>query len=352
MNNSKLLLDMNIEELTELVVSFGEPKFRAKQLFEWLYKGADLDEMTNMPKSLIDKLRSSGYRAKGVEIIKELRSEKDGTVKYLYSLYDGNVIEGVLMRYKYGNTICVSTQVGCRMNCAFCASGLDGLVRDLSAGEILGQVIAVNKENAQDDARGVTNIVLMGSGEPLDNYDNVCKFLTLVSDERGLNISKRNVSLSTCGLCDRIRQLADDGYSPTMTISLHAPNDDMRKEIMPIAKKYSIKDIIDAVKYYFDKTGRRIIFEYSMINGKNDTEDCARQLARVVKGLSCHINLIPLNYVKERGLDGSNKKNIYRFQALLESQGISVTVRRSMGSDIEGACGQLRRKVFNKNDNI
>lgn len=352
MNNSKLLLDMNIEELTELVVSFGEPKFRAKQLFEWLYKGADLDEMTNMPKSLIDKLRSSGYRAKGVEIIKELRSEKDGTVKYLYSLYDGNVIEGVLMRYKYGNTICVSTQVGCRMNCAFCASGLDGLVRDLSAGEILGQVIAVNKENAQDDARGVTNIVLMGSGEPLDNYDNVCKFLTLVSDERGLNISKRNVSISTCGLCDRIRQLADDGYSPTMTISLHAPNDDMRKEIMPIAKKYSIKDIIDAVKYYFDKTGRRIIFEYSMINGKNDTEDCARQLARVVKGLSCHINLIPLNYVKERGLDGSNKKNIYRFQALLESQGISVTVRRSMGSDIEGACGQLRRKVLNKNDNI
>lgn len=343
---------MNIEELTELLSSFGEPKFRAKQLYEWLIKGADFDEMTNMPKSLIEKLKAQGYRANGVEIIKELRSQKDGTVKYLYSLYDGNVIEGVLMKYKYGNTICVSTQVGCRMNCAFCASGLDGLVRDLSAGEILGQVVAVNKENRNDETRGVTNIVLMGSGEPLDNYDNVCRFLTLVSDEKGLNISKRNVSLSTCGLCDRIRQLVDDGYSPTMTISLHATNDEMRKEIMPIAKKYSIKDIIDAVKYYFDKTGRRIIFEYSMINGKNDTEDCARQLIKVVKGLSCHINLIPLNYVKERGLDGSNKKNIYRFQALLESQGISVTVRRSMGSDIEGACGQLRRKVLKKDDDL
>ncbi|MDE6870186.1 MAG: 23S rRNA (adenine(2503)-C(2))-methyltransferase RlmN, partial [Clostridia bacterium] len=271
--------------------------------------------------------------------------------KYLYKLCDGNIIEGVLMKYKYGNTLCVSTQVGCRMNCAFCASGLDGLIRNLTAGEILGQVIAVNARNAIGEDRGVTNIVLMGSGEPLDNYDNVCKFLTLVSDEKGLNISKRNISLSTCGLCDRIRQLADDGYSPTMTISLHAPNDEMRKEIMPIAKKYSIADIIKAVKYYFEKTGRRIIFEYSMIAGKNDTEDCARQLAGVVKGLACHINLIPLNYVKERGLDGSNKKNIYRFMSVLEKQGVSVTVRRSMGSDIDGACGQLRRKVVNNEDN-
>ena len=344
--DSKLLADFNIEELEVLVEKIRQPKFRAKQLYEWINKGASFEGMKNVPKSMLEDLEKDGYYPQGIEIVKALKSSLDGTVKYLYKLRDGNIIEGVLMKYKYGNTLCVSTQVGCRMNCAFCASGLDGLIRNLSAGEILGQVVAVNRENAVDNERSVTNIVLMGSGEPLDNYDNVCKFLALVSDERGLNLSKRNVSLSTCGLCDKIIRLADDGFSPTMTISLHAPNDEMRREIMPIAKKYSISDIIKAVKYYFDKTGRRIIFEYSMIVGKNDTEDCARQLADVVKGLACHINLIPLNYVKERGLGGSSKKSIYRFMAQLEKQGISVTVRRSMGGDIEGACGQLRRKVL------
>lgn len=348
--NDVLLADKSLEELEEIAISLGEKKFRASQLYKWVAKGVSYDGMKNLPKSFTDKLAEAGYRARGVEIYGEYKSKLDGTVKYLYELADGNIVEGVLMRYKYGNTLCVSTQVGCRMNCSFCASGLDGLIRNLTAGEILGQVIAVNALNVTDVERGVTNIVLMGSGEPLDNYDNVCKFLTLVSDERGLNISKRNISLSTCGLCDRIRQLADDGYSPTMTISLHAPNDSMRKEIMPIAKRYSISDIISAVKYYFDKTGRRIIFEYSMIAGKNDSEQCARELADVVKGLSCHINLIPLNYVKERGLSGSNKKNIYRFMPLLEKQGVSVTVRRSMGSDIDGACGQLRRKVIKNED--
>ncbi len=348
--NDVLLADKSLEELEEIAISLGEKKFRASQLYKWVAKGVSYDGMKNLPKSFTDKLAEAGYRARGVEIYGEYKSKLDGTVKYLYKLADGNIVEGVLMRYKHGNTRCVSTQVGCRMNCSFCASGLDGLIRNLTAGEILGQVIAVNALNVTDVERGVTNIVLMGSGEPLDNYDNVCKFLTLVSDERGLNISKRNISLSTCGLCDRIRQLADDGYSPTMTISLHAPNDSMRKEIMPIAKRYSISDIISAVKYYFDKTGRRIIFEYSMIAGKNDSEQCARELADVVKGLSCHINLIPLNYVKERGLSGSNKKNIYRFMSLLEKQGVSVTVRRSMGSDIDGACGQLRRKVIKNED--
>ena len=348
---SKLLADYTLEELENLLVEINEPKFRAKQLFEWLNKGVGFDGMKNIPKTLRDNLAKSGYYPQGIEIVKALKSAIDGTTKYLYRLSDGNIIEGVLMKYKYGNTLCVSTQVGCRMNCAFCASGLEGLIRNLSAGEILGQVVAVNRENAVEDERGVTNIVLMGSGEPLDNYDNVCKFLSMVSDERGLNISRRNVSLSTCGLCEKIVRLADDGFSPTMTISLHAPNDEMRREIMPIAKKYSISDIIKAVKYYFDKTGRRIIFEYSMIAGKNDSEDCARQLANVVKGLSCHINLIPLNYVKERGLDGSSKKNIYRFMAELEKRGVSVTVRRSMGSDIEGACGQLRRKVLKDESN-
>ena len=345
-----LLTDLSVEEIEDITVGLGEPKFRAKQLWQWLVKGAEFSQMSNLPKGFLDKL-SQDYTAQGVDIYGEYKSKIDGTLKYLYKLCDGNIIEGVLMKYKYGNTLCVSTQVGCRMNCAFCASGLDGLIRNLTAGEILGQVIAVNARNAVGEDRGVTNIVLMGSGEPLDNYDNVCKFLTLVSDEKGLNISKRNISLSTCGLCDKIRQLADDGYTPTMTISLHAPNDEMRKEIMPIAKKYSIVDIIKAVRYYFDKTGRRIIFEYSMIAGKNDTEECARQLAGIVKGLACHINLIPLNYVKERGLGGSNKKNIYRFMAVLEKQGVSVTVRRSMGSDIDGACGQLRRKVVKNEDN-
>lgn len=343
---------MDISQLQTLVRDLSQPLFRAKQLYEWLIKGADYEDMSNLPSAFIEKLKSQGYVAQCVKIVKRLTSQIDGTVKYLYSLGDGNVIEGVLMKYKYGNTLCVSTQVGCRMGCVFCASTLGGLVRNLTAGEILGQVVTVNRENAEKDGRGVTNIVLMGSGEPLDNYDNVCKFLSLVSDEEGLNISRRNVSLSTCGLCDKIRRLADDGYTPTMTISLHAPNDAMRREIMPVANKYSISDIMSAVKYYFDKTGRRIIFEYSMISGKNDTEACARELARVVKGLSCHVNLIPLNYVKERGLNGSSKKNIYRFQAILEGQGVSVTVRRSMGSDIEGACGQLRRKVLEGNESI
>ncbi len=348
--NKTLLTDMNLQELETVVCELGEQKFRAKQLYKWLVKGVDFAQMSNISSSFIDKL-SENYDAVGVRIYGEYKSKIDDTVKYLYKLRDGNVIEGVLMRYKYGNTLCVSTQVGCRMNCAFCASGLDGLIRNLTAGEILGQVIAVNALNSTESQRGVTNIVLMGSGEPLDNYGNVCKFLSLASDENGLNISRRNVSLSTCGLCDKIRQLADDGYTPTMTISLHAPNDVMRQEIMPIAKKYSIDDIIGAVKYYFQKTGRRIIFEYSMINGKNDGESCAIQLAEKVKGLACHINLIPLNYVKERGLSGSSKKNIYRFMSILEKNGVSVTVRRSMGGDIDGACGQLRRKVISDENN-
>jgi len=346
MEETKLLTDKSLEEIEKLTADYGQPKFRAHQLFEWLSKGKDFDAMSNLPKAFIQSLKDDGYKPCGVEVYRQFKSQKDETVKYIYKLNDGNLIEGVLMRYKYGNTLCVSTQVCCRMNCSFCASGLDGLIRNLSAGEILGQVIAVNALNGGEGSRGVTNIVLMGSGEPLDNYDNVCKFLSLASNERGLNISRRNVSLSTCGLCDNIRRLADDGYSPTLTISLHAPNDEMRRQIMPIAKKYSIADIISAVKYYFDKTGRRIIFEYSMIAGKNDTPECARQLADVVKGLACHVNLIPLNYVKERGLDGSSKKDVYRFMSMLESRGVSATVRRSMGSDIDGACGQLRRKIL------
>ncbi len=249
------------------------------------------------------------------------------------------------MSYKHGNTICISTQVGCRMNCAFCASGLDGLVRNLTAGEMVGEVLAVNNDLGNGD-RQITNIVLMGSGEPLDNYDNVIKFINMISDANGINISKRNISLSTCGLCDKIYNLADDLGGVTLTISLHAPNDKIRGQIMPINKVYNIDEILKAVKYYFDKTGRRIIFEYSMIKGVNDSVDCAKELSLLLKGLPCHVNLINLNYVKEKGLQSSGKEPVQAFLKVLDKNGISATIRRTMGSDIEGACGQLRRKIL------
>ena len=344
------LLDYSYNEIEEIVLNLGEKKFRAKQLFEWLNKGVDFDGMKNLPASFIDNLRGHGYTAQAVRILDVLTSKIDGTKKYLYELSDGNIIEGVLMSYKYGNTLCVSTQVGCRMNCAFCASGLDGLIRNLTPGEILGQVIAVNKDNQIGKDRAITNIVLMGSGEPLDNYDNVTKFLRLVNAEEGLNISMRNISLSTCGLCDKIYKLADDGFTLTLTISLHASTNAKRLEIMPITKKYQIEDIIKAVKYYFAKTGRRIVFEYAMIQGKNDDLESAKELANLLKGLTCHVNIIPLNYVKERGLNSASQDGIEKFIAYLEDKKISVTKRRTMGADIEGACGQLRRKYLKKDE--
>ena len=346
----KQLLDYNYEEIEKIVLDLGEKKFRAKQLFEWLNKGAEFSEMKNLPASFIKKLEDEGYIAQAIHIKDVLESKLDGTKKYIYELNDGNIIEGVLMKYKYGNTICVSTQVGCRMNCAFCASGLDGLIRNLTPGEILGQVIAVNKDNKVDKERAITNIVLMGSGEPLDNYDNVTKFLDLVNAEEGLNISMRNISLSTCGLCDKIYKLADDGYNLTLTISLHAPTNAQRLQTMPVTKKYPIEEIIKAVKYYFDKTGRRIVFEYAMIEGQNDTLESSKALVALLKGLTCHVNVIPLNYVKERGLKGTNMDSIKNFIKYLEDHKISATKRRTMGADIEGACGQLRRKYLNKDE--
>ena len=346
----KQLLDYNYEEIEKIVLDLGEKKFRAKQLFEWLNKGAEFSDMKNLPASFLKKLEDEGYVAQAIHIKDVLESKLDGTKKYIYELNDGNIIEGVLMKYKYGNTICVSTQVGCRMNCAFCASGLDGLIRNLTPGEILGQVIAVNKDNKVDKERAITNIVLMGSGEPLDNYDNVTKFLDLVNAEEGLNISMRNISLSTCGLCDKIYKLADDGYNLTLTISLHAPTNAQRLQTMPITKKYPIEEIIKAVKYYFDKTGRRIVFEYAMIEGQNDTLESAKALVALLKGLTCHVNVIPLNYVKERGLKGTNMDSIKNFIKYLEDHKISATKRRTMGADIEGACGQLRRKYLKKDE--
>lgn len=343
----KLLCDLTPEELAALLKEYGQPAFRAKQIFSHISSGRELDEMSNVPKELIRRLRDDGWRALGIKIEKSYTSAIDGTVKYLYALSDGNIIEGVLMRYKYGNTLCVSTQVGCAMGCRFCASTLGGLVRDLTAGEILSQVIVVNALNADGDRRGVTNVVLMGSGEPLDNYENVTKFLDLLSLEDGLNISKRNVSLSTCGLCEKIRKLADEGHAPVLTVSLHAPFDELRKRIMPIANRYTVAELIAAAKYYFEKTGRRVIFEYSMIDGENDTEECAKELSRLLRGFSCHVNIIRLNYVKERGLKGSSEAAIDKFRKILDNNGVSNSLRRSMGSDIEGACGQLRRKYIN-----
>ena len=339
------ILDYAYNELEDLVVSMGEQKFRAKQLYSGLYEGKSFDEITNISKLFKERLKQE-YIDLPLKIHTKLTS-KDGTIKFVYELYDGNLIEGVLMSYKYGNTICVSTQVGCRMGCKFCASTLHGLIRNLTPGEILAQVLIVNRLLGGDvKNRKITNIVLMGSGEPLDNYDNVVKFLKLVSAQEGINISQRNISLSTCGLVDKINMLAKEDLGITLTISLHAPTDEMRKQTMPIANKYSISEIISAVRDYFKNTHRRIVFEYALIANQNDTFECAEQLSVLLKGLSCHVNLIPLNEVKERGLVGTARKKAYAFMDKLNSLGVSATVRRTMGEDIEGACGQLRAKIL------
>lgn len=341
------LLDLSYQEIEDIVAQLNEKKFRASQLFDALYNYKEPNNITNLPKIFIQNLQNN-YNFTPLQIYKKLES-KDGTIKYLYKLTDGNLIEGVLMSYKYGNTLCVSTQVGCRMGCKFCASTLGGLIRNLTAGEILAQVLCVNKDiGGSLTDRKITNIVLMGSGEPLDNYDNVIKFLRLVSSEKGINISPRNISLSTCGLVDKIYDLSKEDLPITLTISLHAPNDDLRKQTMPIANKYSIDQIINATKIYFNKTKRRIVFEYALISGVNDSFECADQLISLLKGFSCHVNLIPLNEVKETQLQGTNRKRAYAFMDRLNKGKISATVRRTMGEDIGGACGQLRAKTLNK----
>jgi len=339
------LLSMNAQELEQFVVGeLGESKFRAKQIGEWLSRGADIEGMTNLSNKLREKLSEVAV-ANPVRILKSYKSKLDETEKFLYALGDGNLIEGVVMRYHHGDTLCVSTQVGCRMGCAFCASTLDGRVRDLTAGEILGQVVAANNHiKQQDPERRIHNIVLMGSGEPLDNYDNVVKFLRLVNDPNGLNISLRNVSLSTCGLVRRMYDFAAEGLPVTLSLSLHAPNDDVRKKIMPVANAYPINEVMDACRYYVEKTGRRVIIEYALIKNINCDMKHAEELARRLRGLQCHVNLIPLNEVKERNLEAPSKQDVAAFQKRLELKNISATVRREMGADIDGACGQLRRK--------
>lgn len=337
-----MILDLSFQELSQYVKNLNEPAFRAKQLYEGLMLGKSLDEISNLPKSFKEKIEKDYPK---YEVVAHLVS-KDETQKVALKFEDGSIIESVLLKYKYGYTVCVSTQVGCRMGCKFCASTLNGLKRNLSAGEILTQVLFFNHLlGATLKERKVTNIVLMGCGEPLDNYDNVTKFLRLVSAEEGLNISQRNISLSTCGIVPNIYKLADDGFNVTLTISLHAPNDELRKTIMPIANAYKIEEILKACDYYFDKTGRRIAFEYSLISGVNDTDEMVDQLGHLLKGRPCIVNLIPLNSVKEKHLIGATRKRGYVIVGKLEKFGITATVRRTIGEDIEGACGQLRNRV-------
>lgn len=341
-----VLLGKKLQEVQNLIVAMGEKKFRAEQIVKGLWAGLSFSEITGLPSALRARL-SEEFIDLPTKIIKTLKSA-DGTEKFLFRLCDGQLIEGVLMKYKYGCTLCVSTQVGCRMGCAFCASGLDGLLRNLTAEEILGEVVAANAYagGGIGDKRKIINVVLMGSGEPLDNYAEVVRFLRLLSDKEGLNVSPRNVSLSTSGLVPKMYDLANEGLPVNLTVSLHAAFDDERQKIMPVAKRYSIKEILAACENYFEKTGRRYIFEYVLIKGENDDARHAEGLINLLKGKPCHVNLIRLNEVKERTLKGGSEKDAYRFLGMLERGGLSATLRRRMGEDIDGACGQLRRRYI------
>ena len=349
----KILQDLSYAELESLVLSLGEKKFRAKQLYEGLMQGKSISGITSLSKAFKERLLEE-YENEPV-CIKETYFAQDGTEKYLFEYADGNLVEGVLMKYKYGYTQCVSTQVGCRMGCKFCASTLGGLIRNLSAGEILSQILVVNALHKSDalgqgsQARAVTNVVLMGSGEPLDNYDEVLKFLRNVTAEGGICISARNISLSTCGIVPKMQRLADEGIPLNLTVSLHATDDESRARTMPVAKAYKISEILKACDYYFKKTGRRYYFEYTLIEGENCDEQHARALIDLLKGKPCHVNLIRLNEVKERDLKALDDKSAYRFLGMLEKGGLSATLRRQIGVEIGGACGQLRASYLQTN---
>ncbi|MBR5731854.1 MAG: 23S rRNA (adenine(2503)-C(2))-methyltransferase RlmN [Lachnospiraceae bacterium] len=331
---------LSIEELQAYLEGIGEKKFRAAQVYEWLHKKlvTEWDAMTNISAALRKKLAEDFYLPK-LEIATVLKSESDGTEKFLFKLGDGNVIESVLMRYEHGNSVCISSQVGCRMGCNFCASTIGGRIRDLTAGEMLEQIYHIQRY----DEQRVSNVVVMGTGEPFDNFDNFCRFYERISDEKGLNISGRNITVSTCGIVPKIRELADKEYTLTLAVSLHSPTDELRRTFMPIANKYTIREIMDACDYYFKKTGRRITFEYSLINGVNDSAECADILSKLLKGKNAHVNLIPVNPVKERNYTKTNAEGVRGFKNILEKNGINATIRRGMGKDIDAACGQLRR---------
>ncbi|MBQ8555641.1 MAG: 23S rRNA (adenine(2503)-C(2))-methyltransferase RlmN [Clostridia bacterium] len=337
------LTGMFQQELIDWCKERKLPAFRAKQIFRWIHQGADFDGMTNLPLNLREQLKAEAV-AQPVQILTERRSKIDDTVKFLFGLRDGNCVEGVLMHYHHGYTLCISTQVGCRMGCTFCASTLEGCVRSLTAGEMLGEVLCANNYLGGKDR--VHNLVLMGSGEPLDNYDNVMRFLRLLREPDGIQIGLRNVSLSTCGIVPKMYDLAQEDLPVTLSVSLHAPNDEIRRQTMPIAKAHPMEDLLCACRNYIEKTGRRVIFEYALVGGVNCEDRHAIELASKLRGMQCHVNLIPLNVVEERDLKGVTEATVRRFMSVLEGLHISVTRRREMGDDIEGACGQLRRKTI------
>lgn len=334
---------MTLPELQEEMAAIGEKSFRAKQLYEWIHvrQARSFDEMTNLSVALRERCRER-YDLTTLQVVRMQESKLDGTRKYLFELKDGNLVESVFMRYKHGNSVCISSQVGCKMGCRFCASTLDGWERNLTPAEMLDQIYAIT----QDTKERVSNVVVMGTGEPLDNYDNLLRFISLLTDENGLHISQRNVTVSTCGLVPEIYKLAQEKLQITLALSLHATTDEKRRKLMPIANQYSIAELMEACQNYFEQTGRRLTFEYSLVGGVNDTPEDARELCALVKQLNCHVNLIPVNPIRERDYVQSETKAIQAFKGKLERSGIQVTVRREMGRDIDGACGQLRRRVL------
>lgn len=339
------LRSLSYDELNTLILQLNEKKFRAGQIYEWVHKKLvqNYDEMTNIPKALKEKLAGE-VEFTSIREVERYVSKIDGTTKFLFELKDGNIIETVLMKYHHGNSVCISSQVGCRMGCRFCASTLGGLTRHLEVSELLNQIYYIQKTTGER----VSNVVVMGTGEPFDNYDNIVKFIRMLTDEKGLNISQRNITVSTCGLVPRIYDLAKEDFSITLAISLHAPNDTMRKELMPIANKYSIDEIMEACDHYIKETGRRITFEYSLVAGVNDKEEHAKELVKRLSGKLCHVNLIPVNPIEERDYKRSARESVEHFRSILERNHINATVRREMGSDIQAACGQLRKRYNDK----
>lgn len=334
---------MTLAELQAEMEKLGDKKFRAKQIYSWMHEklADDFDEMTNLSKNLREKLKQD-YELTKLSIVRVQTSQIDGTSKFLFRLSDGNVIESVLMKYHHGNSVCISSQVGCRMGCRFCASTLDGLERGLKPSEMLDQIYQIQKWSKER----VHNVVVMGTGEPLDNYDSLLRFIELLTCEGGLHISQRNVTVSTCGIVPRMRQLAEEKLQITLALSLHASSQEKRKILMPVANKYELSEVIDACRYYFEQTGRRITFEYSLVGGVNDTEEDARELINLVKSLNCHINLIPVNPIKERDYVQSEQRTIINFKNKLEKSGINVTIRRTLGADVDASCGQLRKRFM------
>ena len=336
---------LNYKELQEFVAELGEKSFRAKQIYEWIHvkQVESFSEMTNLSKAFQQKLDEKCHLTVLTKEAVQI-SKIDGTRKYLFVLEDGNVIESVLMKYKHGNSVCISSQVGCRMGCRFCASTLDGLVRGLTPAEMIDQIYRIGK----DIGERISNVVVMGTGEPMDNFDNLLRFIELLTDEHGLNISQRNLTVSTCGIVPKIRELADKKLAITLALSLHASSQAKRLELMPVANKYEIHEVLDACRYYFDQTGRRVTFEYSLVGGVNDTDEDARALTQLIGDMNCHVNLIPVNPIKERDYVQSNASVIAAFKNKLEKNGINVTIRREMGRDIDGACGQLRKRYIER----